>query len=122
MRGDRSAEAFDQFVAARGDALWRSAFLLTGDRHLAEELVQDALARCWPHWRRVTAGGDFEAYVRRVLFTTHTRRWRRRAGHAVVSEAVVWPDDRPSSSGGSEARAARPLRADRRHARDSAAD
>jgi len=100
MRRDRSAEAFDEFVAARGDALWRSAFLLTGDRHVAEELVQDVLARCWPHWRRVTAGGDFESYVRRVLFTTHTRRWRRRAGHAVASDEVAWSKDRPASADG----------------------
>ena len=39
-----SEERFDAFVAARGSALWRSAWLLTGDRHLAEDLVQTALA------------------------------------------------------------------------------
>ena len=40
-----TAVDFDDFVAARGAALWRSAWLLTGDRHRAEDLVQTALGR-----------------------------------------------------------------------------
>jgi RNA polymerase sigma-70 factor (sigma-E family) len=68
---------FESFVAARGDALWRSAWLLTGDHQLAEDLVQTALAKSWRAWSRV--GPDsFEAYVRRVLFTTYISWWRRK--------------------------------------------
>jgi RNA polymerase sigma-70 factor (sigma-E family) len=74
----KSEERFDAFVAARGSALWRSAWLLTGDRHLAEDLVQSALAKSWPHWRRIEDEGRFEAYVRRTLFTTYVAWWRRK--------------------------------------------
>jgi RNA polymerase sigma-70 factor (sigma-E family) len=69
---------FDAFVAARGPALWRSAWLLTGDHQRAEDLVQTALGKAWPHWERVSASGSFEAYVRKVLFTTYVAWWRRR--------------------------------------------
>ena len=81
-----SEERFDAFVAARGSALWRSAWLLTGDRHLAEDLVQTALAKSWPHWKRIEDEGRFEAYVRRTLFTTYVAWWRRK-----------WNDERPSA-------------------------
>jgi DNA-directed RNA polymerase specialized sigma24 family protein len=54
-----SEERFDAFVAARGSALWRSAWLLTGDHHLAEDLVQTALAKSWPHWQRLQDEGRF---------------------------------------------------------------
>ena len=74
---DRDGASFETFVAARGDALWRSAWLLTGDHQLAEDLVQTALAKSWRHWRRVGVDG-FEAYVRRVMFTTYAAWWRRK--------------------------------------------
>ena len=69
---------FAGFVTARGDALWRSAWLLTGDSHRAEDLVQAALAKAWPHWQRITRSGDGEAFVRRVMYTTYVAWWRRR--------------------------------------------
>jgi DNA-directed RNA polymerase specialized sigma24 family protein len=53
-RGDLSE--FDDFVVARGAALLRTAYLLTGDRHLAEDLVQAALAKTYRHWKRVRGG------------------------------------------------------------------
>jgi RNA polymerase sigma-70 factor (sigma-E family) len=71
------ADGFDAFVAARGDALWRSAWLLTGDPQLAEDLVQTALGKCFTRYDKVGPDG-FEAYVRRVLFTTYVAWWRRR--------------------------------------------
>ncbi|TNM40363.1 SigE family RNA polymerase sigma factor [Nocardioides albidus] len=70
-------DGFDGFVAARGDALWRSAWLLTTDHQLAEDLVQTALAKSWRARDRVGADG-FEAYVRRVMYTTYVSWWRRR--------------------------------------------
>jgi len=73
-----SEERFDAFVAARGSALWRSAWLLTGDRHLAEDLVQTALAKSWPKWKGIDDEGRFEGYVRRTLFTTYVAWWRRK--------------------------------------------
>ena len=75
--GAVSGDGFDAFVAARGDALWRSAWLLTGDHQLAEDLVQTALAKSWRAYDRIGADG-FEPYVRRVLFTTYVSWWRRK--------------------------------------------
>lgn len=66
---------FDQFVVARSQALVRSAYLLTQDERLAEDLVQTALTKAWFAWRRIE---DPEAYVRRVMVTTSASWWRRR--------------------------------------------
>jgi RNA polymerase sigma-70 factor (sigma-E family) len=88
-----SEERFDAFVAARGSALWRSAWLLTGDRHLAEDLVQTALAKSWPKWRGIEDEGRFEAYVRRTLFTTYVAWWRRKWNGERPTER---PPDRPA--------------------------
>ena len=77
MRND-DPQDFATWVDARRGALWRSAWLLTGDTHRAEDLVQTALAKVWPRWSRVLAGGDPEPYVRRVMYTTYVTWWRRR--------------------------------------------
>ncbi|HMC69974.1 MAG TPA: SigE family RNA polymerase sigma factor [Mycobacteriales bacterium] len=68
---------FADFVVGRGQALQRTAFLLTGDWALAEDLVQTALARAYPRWDRI-ARDNPEAYVRRVLVNTWSSWWRRR--------------------------------------------
>lgn len=70
-------EGFAEFVHARGGALARAAYLLTGDHQHAEDLVQTALAKTAAHWPTVRAG-DPVAYVRRVLHHEHISRWRRR--------------------------------------------
>ncbi|MEU2614227.1 SigE family RNA polymerase sigma factor [Micromonospora sp. NPDC007271] len=70
-------ETFHQFVVHRSPALSRAAYLLTGDHQLAEDLLQNALARTYRHWRRIH-GGDPEAYVRRVMYHQQVSWWRRR--------------------------------------------
>jgi RNA polymerase sigma-70 factor (sigma-E family) len=67
---------FDEFVATRSPALLRTAYLLTGDRGLAEDLLQTALAKCWFAWGRID--GPPEPYVRRALLTTYATWWRRK--------------------------------------------
>lgn len=69
---------FAAWVDARRPTLWRSAWLLTGDHHRADDLVQTALLKVWPRWTRVSAAGDPEPYVRRVIYTTYLAWWRRR--------------------------------------------
>jgi RNA polymerase sigma-70 factor (sigma-E family) len=71
--GERGPD-FREFVASRSGALLRTAYLLTGDRQHAEDLLQTALMRCYAHWSRVESP---EAYVRRAMVTTATG-WRRR--------------------------------------------
>lgn len=75
---DDAQEGFAAWVDARRASLWRSAWLLTGDAHRAEDLVQTALVKVWPRWDRVVSGGDPEPYVRRVMYTTYVTWWRRR--------------------------------------------
>ncbi|MBO0880948.1 MAG: SigE family RNA polymerase sigma factor [Mycobacterium sp.] len=68
---------FREYVLARQAALLRAAWLLTGDWHRAEDLVQTALAKVWPRWSRLSAEGQPDAYVRRVLVASYLT-WRRR--------------------------------------------
>lgn len=69
-------EGFHEFVVARGPALSRTAFLLTGDHHLAADLLQEALTKTVTRWRRISADGNPEAYVRTVMLN-QLRTWRR---------------------------------------------
>jgi RNA polymerase sigma-70 factor (sigma-E family) len=71
---DRSA--FDEFVHARGPALARTAYLLTGDHHLAEDLVQASLVQAARHWERIDTSP--EAYVRRTMYHQNISWWLRR--------------------------------------------
>ncbi len=64
---------FEEFVRARTPALARIAYLLTGDRHHAEDLVQVALARAAVRWSRLD---EPEAYLRRTLYTQAVSWWR----------------------------------------------
>jgi RNA polymerase sigma-70 factor (sigma-E family) len=75
---------FREFVQARGPALTRTAFLLTGDRAAAEDLVQAALVKAAVRWRRLVAGGDPEAYLRRIMINEQISGWRRRGRHEVA--------------------------------------
>ncbi len=72
-------EAFDAYVRERWAPLLRTATLLTGDRHAAEDLVQETLVRAAQHWSRVEPA-TADAYVRRILYTRSVDawRWRRR--------------------------------------------
>ncbi|MBB5789189.1 SigE family RNA polymerase sigma factor [Jiangella mangrovi] len=72
MRND----GFDEFVAGWSARLLRSAYLLTGDRGLAEDLVQDVYERLYVAWPRVA---DPAAYAHRVLTRQAMNRWRTRS-------------------------------------------
>jgi RNA polymerase sigma-70 factor (sigma-E family) len=72
-------EEFEDFVRARWAALARTAYLLAGDRHLAEDLLQEALTRAAERWPALLRDGrDPEPYVRRVLYSRAVDRWRLR--------------------------------------------
>ncbi|MEU7588824.1 SigE family RNA polymerase sigma factor [Micromonospora sp. NPDC049230] len=76
MSDSRGAE-FDDFVRTRSVVLLRVAFLLTGDRHAAEDLLQEVLEQVYLRWRRVRSSP--EAYARRALVNRSINRWRWRA-------------------------------------------
>ena len=69
--------AFDAYVRDRWVPLVRTASLLTGDRHAAEDLAQEALVRAAQHWHRVDLA-TADAYVRRILYTRSVDAWRWR--------------------------------------------
>ena len=76
LAAGRDAE-FASYVAARQGALLRTAILLTGDRHVAEDLLQTALARLYLSWGNVRRTEAMDAYVRRVMVNQLTSWWRR---------------------------------------------
>ena len=75
------AVVFDDFVRTELGALTRFAGALAGDRHLAEDILSDALLKVARRWRRISAMDDPAAYVRRVVVSTYLsdrRKARRR--------------------------------------------
>ena len=70
--------AFRDYVRARSRALLRTAYLLTGNRADAEDLVQSALAKTYLAWDRIEDRGALDGYVRRAMVNTHISWWRRR--------------------------------------------
>jgi RNA polymerase sigma-70 factor (sigma-E family) len=85
-------EDFAAFVRGRTPALLRSAFLLTGDQHLAEDLVQASLARTHRAWRRLDRLENAESYTRRVMYHLQVSWWRRHQ----VAESVTADPPEPS--------------------------
>ena len=90
---DAGTDGFARFVEARQRGLQRTAWLLTGDWALAEDLVQTALARSWPRWERINRRDDPVVYVHRVMLNTwaswNRRRWRGERPSAAVPDAQV---------------------------------
>ena len=71
-----STVGFDDFVAARSSRLLRTAYLLTRDHALAEDLLQTALTKAWFAWGRID--GNPEPYVRQIIVHTYASWWRRK--------------------------------------------
>jgi RNA polymerase sigma-70 factor (sigma-E family) len=94
-----SEHDFDAFVAARTPALSRTAYLLTGDAHLAEDLVQTALFRAARAWDRIQ--GHPEPYVRRILYTQNVSWWRFRRQ---VRETALQEYDGPAAAADTDLR------------------
>ncbi|MFV2103396.1 SigE family RNA polymerase sigma factor [Micromonospora sp. LOL_024] len=67
-------DGFREFVEIRYADLVRTAYLLTGSRHAAEDLVQIALMRAMRRWRQVDQP---MAYVRQIMVNERTKLWRR---------------------------------------------
>ena len=72
----RDAE-FTAYLAARQPALLRTAYLLTGDRHQAEDVLQTSLAKLYLAWDRVRDRDSVDAYVRRIMVNENNSLWRR---------------------------------------------
>ena len=86
--------AFVEFVTTRSAALMRTAYLLTRDHQLAEDLVQTALFKAAMAWERIE--GEPEPYVRQILYTENISWYRRRSRG--VPEAHAPGVDDPAGS------------------------
>lgn len=84
-------DSFTEYVVARRPALVRMAFLLCGDEHLAEDLVQGALVKAVGHWRRI--GDNPEPWLRKVMVNDHISRWRKHRGRERLAPDLP---DRPA--------------------------
>ena len=98
FRNDDRDGPFIEYVAARRARLYRTAYLICGDVHGAEDLVQIALSKAFVAWPRLERAGNVDAYVRRILVNAHldeTRRgWRReRPGLPEVDKPVSVTED-----------------------------
>lgn len=94
-------DEFRRYVGARSAALRRTAYLLTGNREDAEDLLQTALGKTYLAYGRIRDKGALDAYVRKVLVSTQTSIWRRRSRGREFPTAE--PPDRPAEAAGSDA-------------------
>jgi len=86
--GTRDRAAFAEFATARAAALHRAAYLMVGDAHLAQDLVQEALTKTYVAWPRLRDPRNAEAYCRKAITTTAIS-WFRRKG---------WNNERPTEA------------------------
>jgi len=96
-------DEFAEFVTRWSPALLRVAFLLTSDRHEAEDLLQTALLKTSKHWGRLADRDAAYAYVRRVIVTTHTSWRRRRRVHEVLLDQLPDSAVEPAAIGAGRA-------------------
>ena len=82
---------FDEFVVHRAQDLRRIAYLQTGNRHDADDLVQTALAKALPRWSSITRTDDPFPYVVTTLMNTRRSWWRRDKGRAITVAAPPEP-------------------------------
>ena len=96
-RPDATRADFESWMVARQGRLLRTAYLLTGDVHAAEDLVQTALAKLYLAWDRVSDAPSVDAYARKIMVNEHTSMWRRLWRHReVVSDTSSYDVPTPA--------------------------
>lgn len=90
-------EDFAEYVRARQQRLLRAAYLVCGDEHLAQDLLQGALIKAALNWPKVRDGHP-DAYVRRILYRDAVSAWRRRRREVVGGDAPCSPRPPPNGS------------------------
>ncbi len=95
MAGQPDAD-FLEFASASSGRLLRTAYLLTADWHLAEDLVQETLAKMYRSWRRIERKGATVAYAHTVLVRTFLSQRRLRSSGERPVEHVPEPAGRPA--------------------------
>ncbi len=99
--GEPAQRRLEDVYARHVPAAMRLAFLLTGDRDKAEDLVQEAFVRCVGRFRHLRMPDAFDAYLRRAVVNLHTsslrrrrveRAWLAREGSAAARRTTSMPD------------------------------
>jgi RNA polymerase sigma-70 factor (sigma-E family) len=98
-----TTDDFEEFAKARAPQLYRTAWLLAGDRHHAEDLVQETLAKIYRSWWRMQRIENPAAYAQTVLARTFISQRRRRSWGEQPTDTMP---DRPVPSGDVELRMA----------------
>lgn len=88
---------FEEFIAERGQALLRLAYVLTSDSFLAQDIAQEALAKTYRQWEKVRKSKNPEAYVNRILINGYIDSTRRKSAtetpiQSVPETSAVSPD------------------------------
>jgi RNA polymerase sigma-70 factor (sigma-E family) len=91
MVSRRKDDEFDAFMTASWPSLYRTAVLMTGDAHLAEDLLQNTMGKVFKSWRRVSRVEHPRSYARAILANEVSNWWRRRSSSELPVEA--WPED-----------------------------
>ena len=99
---DGSDDEYVEYVTARVPALRRLAYVLTGDGHRADDLVQQTITTLYVKWRRARAADNLDAYVRTMLVRTFLDE--KRLAWARVRLFREMPEPPPFTDGGSEDR------------------
>ena len=76
-RDTRRDAEFSEYLALRQPALMRTAYLLAGDQHQAEDLLQTSLAKLYLAWDKIRDRNTIDAYVRRIMVNEQNSLWRR---------------------------------------------
>ncbi|MGC0419027.1 SigE family RNA polymerase sigma factor [Embleya sp. AB8] len=97
---------FDEFVVARYQALRRTAYLLCGDWHQAEDLVQIALEKVFASWHRMRDPGAVDTYTRRVMIRGFLDTKRLRSSREFPTATLPDPPDAPGHDADSARRLA----------------
>ena len=82
-------EGYDEFVQAQAQRLARTAWLLTGDPHAAEDLVQDTLVKLFVSWKRVVRTDDPGQYTRAVMVNAFISGRRRKSSRELPTDTIV---------------------------------
>ena len=90
MMGRHRDEEFDAFMVASWPSLYRTAVLMTGDPHLAEDMLQSAMGKVYASWRRVSRVDHPRSYARAILANEVSTWWRKRSSHERLVE--TWPE------------------------------
>jgi RNA polymerase sigma-70 factor (ECF subfamily) len=101
---------FDEFFEDEHERLFRALYFVTGNRHDAEELMQDAFLRLWERWDRVDEIADPTGYLFRVALNGFRMR-RRRAAIAIRKLTFPWDERDPFAEAETRADLQRLLRA-----------